>query len=242
LLEMFRVTLNEASILLIHHTTKDGFSYRGSSVTPAAVDGLIESKSDGLMITLTSAGFKDAAEFETFTVRCESVAIETEDGAEDVLVVKDRNSVTDILNQPFAEIERPARKLVQVMVEHFPDGATNVQLQKQCGMTETTFNRARKLATKEKGWLVGGGGRGVLYQLNSDGSWREALGVTFTSITPPLKGVEVKGSEGGHLHGGVMEVSGSDSDSAIPKSEKPAKTETDQVEKASELLKKVGRG
>jgi hypothetical protein len=96
LLEAFRTGLNDASILVIHHTTKDGLNYRGSSVIPAAVDGLIESKANGLNITMTSAGFKDVAEFDPFDVRCEPVSVETEDGWQSVLAVKEQAADTSL--------------------------------------------------------------------------------------------------------------------------------------------------
>ena len=118
LIEKFRTCLNDlgsnAGILLIHHTTKDGFNYRGSSVQGGAVDGLIESKSEGLVITLTSHGFKDAEPFETFQVRCESTPVETEDGYQDILVVKDRVAV-DILGQPVAMLSYGAGQLLGIL-------------------------------------------------------------------------------------------------------------------------------
>jgi hypothetical protein len=99
-LETFRAELGEeVSILVIHHTNRGG-TYRGSSVSYGAVDGMIECKANNLLITLTSKGFKDAAEFPTFTVRCVSVAIETEEGSQSVLAVKECAGVPSPLDQP----------------------------------------------------------------------------------------------------------------------------------------------
>jgi hypothetical protein len=245
LIELFRTSLNDAGILVIHHTTKDGLSYRGSSVIPAAVDGLIESESKGLKVTLTSAGFKDAAEFQTFHVRCEIAMVETEDGWEEVLAVKDRVTVDDILNETFESDEQHARALVKVMVEHFSnEGATNSGLLKRSGMSASTFNRGLKWAV-EKGWLVGGGGKGVPYQLNLDGSWKEGLrfGITITSTTPGPTGPGSDGSNNGHFHGSDLEVIGSESNPASAKSgnpPEPPKAETNPLGKAKELLREAG--
>jgi hypothetical protein len=178
LIEHFRAGLSDAGILVIHHTTKEGLVYRGSSVIPAAVDALTMSHSNDLEITLTSKGFKDAAEFETFAVRCESVDVETEDGVETVLAVKHRvGSFEDIMTRPLNEAENHARQLVKVMAQHSPDGATATKLRKQCeadlGFKKTTFYEALDCA-KAKGWIVGGGQRGARYNLHPNGSWREA--------------------------------------------------------------------
>ena len=69
LAELLRSELSGATILIIHHTTKDGLNYRGSSVISGSADGLIQAVSKDLMITLSCHGFKDAAPFDTFTVR-----------------------------------------------------------------------------------------------------------------------------------------------------------------------------
>lgn len=179
LLEAFRMSLGDAtSILLIAHATKDALTYRGSSVIHANADGLIESesKTNSLEITLTSKGYKDAADFETFKVRCEVVLIETEVGVQGVFAVKDRVSPLEILNEPANETERHARQLVRIMVAHFPNEKVRwTDFMKKSGMVKTTFNDALKCATEVKGWLVGGDGKP--YHLNPDNSWAAALEV-----------------------------------------------------------------
>jgi hypothetical protein len=245
LIEMFRSRLDEAGILIIHHTTKDGLNYRGSSVIPAAVDGLIESKSDDLTITLTSAGFKDAAEFETFKVCCESVLVETADRWEGVLAVKDRIAATDILNRPADETGQHARELLEIVIKHFAyDGATSTQLRKQSGMKESTFYRALDRATEAK-WLIGGGGRGSRYCLNPDGTWKTAVGgdasdVNLLPSLHPFKGVEVEGSNRVTSTGVSWKQVGSESNTEKPKDEnslEPTQLGTEPITKASALLK-----
>src|SRR5262249_11215790 len=91
LIDMFRRELKEPTFIVVHHGTKDGLTYRGSSVIAANVDGAIEVSKDGLTLKLSCPlGMKDAAEFDTFKVRLEQMPVETEDGAESVPVVKNR--------------------------------------------------------------------------------------------------------------------------------------------------------
>lgn len=166
LLEAFRATLNDASILAIHHTTKDGLNYRGSSVIPAAVDGLIESKvkNKGLEITLASIGFKDAPDFEPFDVRCEPVLVETEDGWQQVLAVKERITVTlaDSLNTP--AVSNGATQLLPVLAK-FLSGATFAEWRKASGLPNATFKRYRKELQTAELVVVSGLERGAKYHL-----------------------------------------------------------------------------
>jgi hypothetical protein len=91
-------------VIVVHHGTKDGLTYRGSSVIAANVDGAIEVSKEGLILTLSCPlGMKDAAEFATFKVRLEQIPVETEDGFESVPVVKDR---LDWLDMTFEQLGR----------------------------------------------------------------------------------------------------------------------------------------
>jgi hypothetical protein len=153
-LETFRAELGEeVSILVIHHTNRGG-TYRGSSVSYGAVDGMIESKANNLLITLTSKGFKDAAEFPTFTVRCVSVAIETEEGSQSVLAVKERAGVASPLDQPIAAAE-PAGKhekdMRLMMTGLLEEGgrATNKQWQDRMRALTTQWKDGKVL---HEGW------------------------------------------------------------------------------------------
>ena len=109
LIDKFRSELNEPTFILVHHGRKDGFTYRGSSVIAANVDGAIEVSKDGLTLTLSCPlGMKDAAEFSTFKVRLEPMPVETEDGAESVPVVKDRLDWLDMTVQELGRNEELA--------------------------------------------------------------------------------------------------------------------------------------
>lgn len=72
-------------------------------------------------------------------------------------------------------IEKNARLVVGVMVQHFPAGASSndlcQQFETQTGLARQSFYYALKYC-KEQRWLIGGG-RGQSYFLSSDGSWKE---------------------------------------------------------------------
>jgi hypothetical protein len=83
-----------------------------------------------------------------------------------------RSAIDTILNRPFAADEELARKLVLLVVQS--DGKMrHKKLREQSGKPKTTFKRGLDVATKLKGWLIGGGRKP--YQLNPDGCWKQAL-------------------------------------------------------------------
>jgi hypothetical protein len=84
--------------------------------------------------------------------------------------------------------ERNARKLVEIMVEHFPEGATFTKLHKQSEMKKTTFCSALECA-KAKGWIVGGGERGKRYNLDPQGSWKNSEEGSVHGSTPSRGGL-----------------------------------------------------
>jgi hypothetical protein len=71
--------------------------------------------------------------------------------------------------------ETNARRLVAVLLQHFPIGGTSEDLRKQfeiaTGLVNQSFYNALKHAKQQK-WLIGGG-RGQPYCLSPDGSWKE---------------------------------------------------------------------
>ena len=113
--QQVRELWSDAGMAIIHHTGKDGLEYRGSSVIKGAVDAMIMTKADNLEITLTSKGYKDVADFETFTVRCESVEVETEDGPEQVLAVKECVAGSQAGAKPTKE-EEDLNKMTTVLI------------------------------------------------------------------------------------------------------------------------------
>src|SRR5262249_35069365 len=149
-----------------HHTDKRGLEYRGSSVIKGTVDALIQAKADGLEITLISKGYKDAADFKTFTVECESVTVQTEDGPEGVLAVKGLGGAA-----PASAAEKTAKKeeedatraeqnfilMVTKLRQFFSNQATRGDWQKHMeqfhvGWSKSSFERRLNII-KGRGWL-----------------------------------------------------------------------------------------
>ena len=68
-----------------------------------------------------------------------------------------------------------ARRLVRILVQHFPLGGTSEDLRKQFEidyhLVNQSFYNALKYA-KTQGWLVGGG-RGQPYNLSLNGGWKD---------------------------------------------------------------------
>ena len=171
LIDMFRRELKEPTFIVVHHGTKDGITYRGSSVIAANVDGAIEVNKDGLTLTLSCPlGMKDAAEFNTFKVRLEPMPVETEDGGELVPVVKDRLDWLDMTSEELGgNVEL----------------AFSVLAAAPAGLTWSAWFKATKAASHggklgssnfsdivkrllKAGRVKGGGGRGAVFQVVSE--------------------------------------------------------------------------
>jgi hypothetical protein len=167
LIDTFRRELKEPTFIVVHHGTKDGLTYRGSSVIAANVDGAIEVSKDGLTLTLSCPlGMKDAAEFATFKVRLEQIPVETEDGVELVPVVKDR---LDWQDMTFEELGRNEELAFSVLATV------------PAGLTWSDWFKATKAAHGGKlgssnfsdivkrlfqaGRVKGGGARGAVFQV-----------------------------------------------------------------------------
>jgi hypothetical protein len=167
LIDMFRRELKEPTFIVVHHGTKDGRTYRGSSVIAANVDGAIEVSKDALTLTLSCPlGMKDAAEFATFKVRLEQIPVETEDGVELVPVVKDR---LDWQDMTFEELGRNEELAFSVLTTA------------PAGLTWSDWFKATKAAHGGKlgssnfsdivkrlfkaGRVKGGGERGAVFQV-----------------------------------------------------------------------------
>ena len=92
-------------------------------------------------------------------------------------------------------MEKNARRLVGVLVQHFPAGATcedlRRQFEKDTSLARQSFYNALNYAKKQH-WIVGGGrdrrDQYQLYTLNADGSWKEPV----TSIGEGLEKDQLK--------------------------------------------------
>jgi hypothetical protein len=163
---------SDTGVEIIHHTGKEWIDYRGSSVIKGAVDGMIMAKANDLQITLTSKGYKDAADFEAFTVRCESVSVETEEGPEQVLAVKECIGSPSAAKQP-TKAEEDLRKMEMILIcmgskKTYTEWFEEVHQQTATkgkdgkpkeGWSQKTFDRKLK-KLKEQGRVIGGGEQG----------------------------------------------------------------------------------
>jgi rubrerythrin len=133
-------------------------NYRGSSAIHGAVDAPILSESSGNQITLICKAMKHARAFDPVTVQWDNVQIETEEeGWQESFAITKRVETRAHLDQVIKETKQHARELVEIMLKHFPDGATNADLRKQSQMSKGTFDRALQCCAVENKWFVGGG-------------------------------------------------------------------------------------
>ena len=77
--------------------------------------------------------------------------------------------------------EKNAKLLIGVLVRCFPLGATSgdlrVRFEDEVSLRNASFYAALRWC-KDRQWIVGGG-KDRLYQLNSNGDWKEALRLSF---------------------------------------------------------------
>jgi hypothetical protein len=187
LAELLRSELSGATILIIHHTTKDGLNYRGSSVISGSANGLIQAVSKDLTITLNCHGFKDAAPFEEFAVRLESVMVETEVGMESYIAVTELITGSAIQKQQTKDERDIDTMTLCLRMTPLNNKATYTEWHEQVhdytskkvvdkdgtlrvikeGWSEKTFNRKLELMKEKFGarLVKRGDGQGAIYTL-----------------------------------------------------------------------------
>jgi hypothetical protein len=153
----------DAFVLVLHHTTKNGYSERGSSALRGAADVMIECTSaeskGGLEVTLKCSKMKDAEPFKTFTASLDK--IELPSGASSLVMGGeiDPTSVISELNND---------RIRDLLTENFgQSGATNGEIaqafiEAQYG-SRSTFNRAFSKLKKQNALRVEGEGKGMRY-------------------------------------------------------------------------------
>lgn len=133
-----------ATVMVIHHTRKDGGSERGSSALRGAADAMILCEKapslDGAGVRLECAKMKDDEPFREIGATLEKVALP---GGKSSLIVGD---VFDILRATGEH----ADKIVEILSAQFAEsGATHGQLKKafitETSNSESTFARAWKI-------------------------------------------------------------------------------------------------
>jgi hypothetical protein len=115
-------------VLAVHHTGKDGKTFRGSSVFEAGADTVYLVTEDGGAITLDREKRKDGPTADEHTLRLEPMA---------------ESCVVNMhCDGPHLMPDR-AERLLAVFVEHFANtGATKAQLREVAPMDPATFYRA----------------------------------------------------------------------------------------------------
>jgi RecA/RadA recombinase len=138
-----------ATVLLIHHTRKDGTSERGSSALRGAADVMIELKkwADAERIVVARcAKMKDAEEFADIHIGLEKVDL---DGGHSSLVAV--HAAQNGATSPSGE-QKHVEKLAEILDRDFPEGASHGRLElafrEQTGSSESTFDRALREALK----------------------------------------------------------------------------------------------
>jgi hypothetical protein len=130
-----------ATVMVTHHTRKDGASERGSSALRGAADAMIlcekAASLDGVGVRLECAKMKDSEPFADIGATLEKVALP---GGKSSLIVGD---VFDILRATGAH----ADKIVEILAAKFAEsGATHSELKKafvaDAGSSDSTFARA----------------------------------------------------------------------------------------------------
>jgi AAA domain len=130
-------------VLAVHHTGKDGKTFRGSSVFEAGADTVYLVTEDGGAITLDREKRKDGPTADQRTLRLEPMA-------ESCVVGVHRDG-------PHLDMTGRAERLLAVFETHFANtGATKAQLRDVAEMNPATFYRALN-DLLERGALVNTG-------------------------------------------------------------------------------------
>jgi hypothetical protein len=194
---------NKGVVLVLHHTGWENDRERGAKAIRDNSDIVVQiTKFDpwvGVAV-LKHNKRRGGAMLDKFTFEVELVDVEG--CLEAVPVVtgpKDGEGVGRqpvVKPPPVASNETHARKLVEVMLAQFPEGATQTELETASGMTEGTFNRGFKWA-RDAEWLIGGGGRNLKWKLNDNGSWKAATSVSGEGATSVPSATSYKEGGGG---------------------------------------------
>jgi hypothetical protein len=119
-----------ATILIIHHTGKDG-TLRGNTALPGAMDTIIEVKAKESHVTLCCTKQKDLAPFMPFSLVKRVVELD-ESGA--TSLVFDIAAAGDIPTAPetISKAEATRTRILLILKRDFSDGTKRGQLQKAC--------------------------------------------------------------------------------------------------------------
>lgn len=104
-----------AAVVLVHHTGKDGQTYRGSSALEGACDTMVEVLLDGDVVTVRCEKQKDAEPFEPIRMRLVTVNL--------------GDASSCVLEASHGGLSESQERLLMVFVKHFGStGATKLEL------------------------------------------------------------------------------------------------------------------
>jgi archaellum biogenesis ATPase FlaH len=161
----------EATILVIHHTRKDGEGFRGSSALEGAVDVMIEctAEKDALGAALKCKKMKDDEPFDEIAVEFEKVDLP---GGRSSLVVAGK------LDRMLAATEADQEVLKVLETSFAETGATHKEWREaslaEAGIADKTFNRVIKKLREAGKVRHEGSGKGARYY---------PVGVSVTSVS-----------------------------------------------------------
>jgi hypothetical protein len=137
-LDRIRRELN-ATVVVVHHTTKTGTSERGSSALRGAADTMIAVGRSADTLFLTCEKQKDAEPFPEIALKFEIRDLGNRDSSLILVPAAIRNPCGPTGNS----LSVSERRCFDVL-EHHPEGYGSVAWQRATGLPETSFRRARK--------------------------------------------------------------------------------------------------
>jgi AAA domain len=174
------VRANKACFLIPHHSGWDDRRERGSTAIRAKSDivaQIIAFNPETGVAELRHNKRRGGAKLKQFFFGIDLVPVAGY--TEPIPIVSGPKII--IQQQPINPVEVNARNIVEMMVQHFPDGAPFSRLLKQSGLAKNAFCDGLNYA-KYNSWIIGGGERGKPYNLNPNGSWKNSVQSSVGSV------------------------------------------------------------
>jgi len=147
----------DGTVLLVHHSTKDGVSLRGSSALLGAADTVLEVRSTDDIVTLTCRKQKDAEQFDE--LKLQRVVVELDPGTSCIL-----RALAPLQDQGANRRHQDA--VLQELSATFPvTGASGKELRLALDMHPSMFSRAVNALLRDKKIVNVGGKQRPFYML-----------------------------------------------------------------------------
>lgn len=170
------------TVLVIHHTGKNGEEERGSSALRGACDTMLKLAKSGEILTLSVDKQKDGPKAEDKHFRLEVVTGGSADSTSEDHFVLDAGDDGVVLTEVGGEhvlteqgLTAPQRKLLTLLADTFDEeGATSAQLKRTSALSESYFYDVLK-SIRENGFIIKHGtNQGARYTITEAG--KAALG------------------------------------------------------------------